>query len=215
MKKLLSLVVSFAFLVSVFTGCGDTTESSNDTETTQVTTAVETTTLPCEHDYRGTVTREATYDNEGEMTFTCTICGDIYKESIEKLVREMLPTEVLDAALSDVRYNMSPFSITIGRLVNAAIDNYKIKYLTGEEAIDSGYLSETQFDSSVDIHNVYYAIISGDTMINPDIPYMTEYESEAVKAYMIFDDDGVFQEAGVMLCENLQTCAILIMSTSY
>ena len=61
----------------------------------------------------------------------------------------------------------------------------------------------------------HYALYETIRAKHPDIPYMTEYEKEAVKAYMIFDDNGVFQEAGVKLCENLETCAILIMTTSY
>lgn len=40
----------------------------------------------------GVVTREATYDEEGEKTYTCSVCSYTKTESIEKLVREEEPT---------------------------------------------------------------------------------------------------------------------------
>ncbi len=45
---------------------------------------------PCAdgHDYKETVTRPATETDEGEVTYTCTRCGDEYKEAIPKLEKE-------------------------------------------------------------------------------------------------------------------------------
>ena len=215
MKRFLSIAVSFILLISLLSGCGDNDENKREEATKQESTTAVSTTQVCEHDYVSSISKEATYEEEGEKIYHCRKCDDMYVEPIAKLVRKTIPTEVLDQTLSDVKYYSNPFSISLGRLVNAAMDGYKIEYQTGEEAISNGHLSASQFDSTVDINNVYFAIISGDTMMNPDIPYMTEYEKEAVKAYMIFDDNGVFQEAGVKLCENLETCAILIMTTSY
>ncbi|MCM1500061.1 MAG: hypothetical protein NC124_16485, partial [Clostridium sp.] len=40
------------------------------------------------HDYKGSVTREPTTGSEGERTYTCTRCGDSYKESIPRLPSE-------------------------------------------------------------------------------------------------------------------------------
>ena len=169
----------------------------------------------CEHEYTSSVTKEPTYEAQGEMTYVCSKCDDTYTEPIEKLEKHVVPNSVLDNALSNAKYYSSPFSISVGKLVNSAMDNYKIKYLTGEEAIAEGYLSESDIDSSINIDNLYYAIISGDSMVNPDIPYMTEYEEEAVKVWMVFDENDELLNSGVTLCNNLQTCAILLMTSSY
>lgn len=169
----------------------------------------------CEHEYTSTVTKEPTYDASGERTYVCSKCDDAYIEPIEKLEKHIVPTSVLDNALSNSKYYSSPFSISVGKLVNSAMDNYKIKYLSGEKAIAEGYISESDIDSSIDINYLYYAIISGDSMVNPNIPYMTEYEKEAVKVWMIFDENDELLNSGVTLCENLQTCAILLMTSSY
>lgn len=169
----------------------------------------------CDHEYNSTGIIEPTYETEGEETFTCSKCGDTYTVQIERRTQPVVPTSVLDAALSDAKYYASPFSISIGELVNSAMDNYQVEYLRGEDAIAKGYLSESDIDSSVDINYLYYAIISGDTMLNPDIPYMTEYEAEAVQVWMIFDENNNCQNSGVTLCNNLETCAMLLMSYSY
>ena len=191
MRKLMTVAFCLLLIMTCLTACG------------------------CEHEYISYVTKEATYDAEGEMIYVCSKCDDTYTESIKKLEKHVVPTSVLDNSLSNAKYYSSPFSISVGKLVNSAMDNYKIKYLTGEEAIAEGYLSESDIDSSIDIDYLYYAIISGDSMVNPDIPYMTEYEEEAVKVWMLFDENDELLNSGVTLCSNLQTCAILLMTSSY
>lgn len=195
MKKFFVIVLSMVIAVSALAGCGSVQQ--------------------CEHQYTSTVTKEPDYENEGETVYTCNKCGDTYTEAIEKLVRSILPTTVLDAALSSIRYYSGPFSISLGDLVPTAMENYSIKYYVGEDAIEKGYISKKDFDKSVDINNVYYAVISGETMVNPDIPYLTNYVDGAVKTSMIFDDNGQLVSANVSLCNDLQTCAILIMTSGY
>ena len=174
-----------------------------------------TTNTVCNHDYLSIVTREATYDAEGEMTYTCSKCNSTYTEVIAKLEKHVVPSAVLDKAVSNAKYYASPFSISVGRLVNSAVDNYKMKHYSGEDAIEKGFLKTSQIDSSVDIDYLYYTIISGDTMINPGIPYLTEYEPEAVKVWMVFNENDELLNYGVELCNNLETCAILIMTSGY
>ena len=41
------------------------------------------------------------------------------------------------------------------------------------------------------------------------------YEEEAVKVWMVFDENDELLNSGVTLCNNLQTCAILLMTSSY
>ncbi len=166
----------------------------------------------CDHMYTSSVTKKATYNEQGEMTYVCSQCGDTYTEPIE---RHVVSRTILDESLSNIKYRSSIFTISIGKLVNSAMSDYKIEYFTGEEAIEKGYLSESDIDSSIDINYLYYAIISGETMQNPDVPYMTTYEEEAVIAWLLFDENDQLKNSGVALCGNLQTCAILLMSSSY
>ena len=201
MKKLLAMTLSVGITMMVFAGCGANQQDPA--------------TVVCSHQYVSTVIKEPSYESEGETAYTCSKCGDTYTERIEKLTRHVVPTSVLDEALSSSRYHSSAFSISVGQLVNAAMDNYKVQYLSGEEALSKGYITDNQIDSSVDVNYLYYAIISGDTMMNPELPYLTNYENEAVKVWMIFDDRDQLVNSGVTLCSNLQTCAILIMSNGY
>ena len=189
MKKIISMSVLTVLVLMLFAGCS------------------------CDHQYTSAITKEPDYDNEGEKIYTCSKCGDTYMEPIDKLVRETLSTAVLDAALSSIRYYSGPFSISMGNLIPNSMENYSIQYYTGEDAIEKGYISQKDFGSSVDINNVYYAVVSGNVMVNPEIPYLTNYVEGAVKTSMIFDDNGQLISANVTLCNNLETCAILMMTS--
>lgn len=192
MKKIFAMVLCVGFVMLQLSGCA-----------------------VCEHQYTGTVKKEATYDEEGEMVYICDKCNSTYTEVIEKLERHIVSTSVLDSAVSSAKYSNGPFSISVGKLVNSCMSDYSMKHYTGEDAISNGYLNRNQIDSSVDINNVYCSIISGDTKVNPSIPYLTEYAEVAVKVMMVFDENDNLQDYGVELCNNLQTCAILIMSSGY
>lgn len=213
MKKIKFTALLTAFVMLMLSGCSQSETSkthSPDSDTVDVKPGT-----ICGHEYIAGVVKEATYDSEGEMIYVCEKCGDTYKEPIEKLTGHIISTDVLDKELANIKYSNGPFSIGLGKLVNLAMDGYKIRYLTGEDAIAQKYLSEDELGDSVDLNYVYYAIISGDTMINPDIPYMTNYEEEAVKGWMVFDENDQLQGYSITLCSNLQTCAFLIMSDSY
>lgn len=152
-----------------------------------------------EHDYESSITKDSTY------------------ESIKE--KHIIPTPVLDKALSESKYYKNPFSISVGKLVNSAMDSYSITYYSGEEAVSKGYLSKSKIDNSIDLDkdldNLYYAIISGDAMLNPEVPYMTKSEERAVEVWMLFDENDNLLNSGVTLCRNLQTCAIILMTRSY
>ncbi|MDE7132399.1 MAG: hypothetical protein K2O65_11460, partial [Lachnospiraceae bacterium] len=57
------------------------------------------------HDYTGTVTKEPTTSAEGEMTYTCSRCGDTYTEPIPEKIPEGLWVSGLDQS---VPYTGSP-----------------------------------------------------------------------------------------------------------
>lgn len=189
MKRISAVVLSLVLIILMFAGCG------------------------CEHDYSSSVVKEATYEAEGEMSYTCTNCGDSYTEVIAKLEKHVVPTEVLEETLANTRYQSSVFSISVEKLVEQAMDNYKVTYYSGEEAIEKGLVQESEIDASVDINYLYYGVISGDTMMNPEIPYMTRYEEKAIEVWMVFDESDQLVSSGITLCSNLQTCAILLMSS--
>lgn len=52
----------------------------------------------CEHDYKSSVTREATCARKGEKTFICRECGDTYTESIPKNDNHVYTSEVTKEA---------------------------------------------------------------------------------------------------------------------
>ncbi len=169
----------------------------------------------CNHNYTSVITREATYDAEGEMTYSCSKCDSTYTEVIAKLEKHIVPADVLNKSVSNAKYYVSAYSISVGKLVNSAVENYKITHYSGEDAIKNGFLKKSQIDSSVDCDYLYCTIISGDTMLNPEIPYLTEYEPEAVKVWTIFNENDELLNYGVELCDNLETCAIIIMTSGY
>ena len=130
-------------------------------------------------------------------------------EIIEKKEKHIVPTSILDETLSNIKYSNDTFSIPLEKLFNRAMDGYEIQYLTGEEAIAQGYLSQSQIANSVDINYVYYAIISGNTMVTPDSS-SSRYEEEAIKALMIFDENDQLLNSSVTLCRRLELCANII-----
>lgn len=148
------------------------------------------------------------------LSVSLVACGNVadLDVDVEEDEVEAIPTSVLDEALSNVRYYSNPFSIKLGQLVNSAMPDYQIKYLTCQEAIEQGYVLESEIDSEVNRDKFYYAIISGETQVNPNIPYLTEYEEEAAKVWLLFDDNNNLANSGVQLCTNLETCAIIIMT---
>ncbi len=194
MKRMISIGLALVLCIC-FVGCTD--QPADD----------------CNHQYTSSVTKEATYEATGEMTYVCSLCNDTYTESIAKLEKPSVPTSVLDSAISKARYQSSMFSVSVAELVNSAMDSYEITYLTGEEAIEKGYINSG--DDSINLDYVYYGVISGETMSNPNIPHMTTYESEAVRVLMLFDENNQLQESAVSLCENLETCAIILMTSTY
>ena len=127
-----------------------------------------------------------------------------------------ISTEVLTDAFASTIFSF-PSSVTnsddglkiehkyalVGHIVTAAMDKFDIQYMTGKEAIAQGYLSEDELDDSIDLNYVYCAIISGYVMPNPEYPDYTYYNEEAVKCWMVFDEDDQLQDYDVTLCGDL------------
>lgn len=208
-KKALSAVIALAICLGMIAGC------ANEAKSTPVTTEAPTVATECQHEYTAVVTKEATYSSAGETTYTCKKCGDQYVEPIAQLEKHVVSDIVLNSCLANMRYYSGPFSITVAELMYSAISGYEVKYYSGEEAIRKGYLSKDSIDKSVDLDCLYYAVMSGNVMINPDLPYLTNYEDRAVEAWMVFDENDNLQNYGLKLCKNLETCAILLTTSGY
>lgn len=125
-----------------------------------------------------------------------------------------IPTYILDDVLSNIKYNVGgPFSMTIGELVNSAMPDYQIQYLTGEEAIAQGY-ADSSLENEADINNVYCAIISGNTTPNPYMPNIATYQKEAVVSIMIFNDNNQLLDHNTKICQDLEKCIMVLVSYS-
>ena len=127
-----------------------------------------------------------------------------------------ISTEVLTDAFASTIFSF-PSSVTnsddglkiehkyalVGHIVTAAMDKFDIRYLTGKDAVAQGYLSKDELDDSVDLNYVYYAIVSGDMAFSPEYLDNTEYNEEAVKCWMVFDEDDQLQDYHIDLCLDL------------
>ena len=229
MKKVL-IVLFVVFLLVCFSSCSISENNSNQTNTpenqvnqadtpvnqvNQADTPAEKTTCVT-HNYTSSVIKEATYDTEGEISYVCVNCGYSYTQVIEQLTKHTVPENVLNKVLSDMRYDISQqFSIPMGQLINYSIDGYKLQYYSVEEAPSLGYLFEGDLPETADEDMVYIAVVSGNTKVNPEIPYMTEYEDQALVAYMEFDENNNLIDYGYDACSNLHNCALIMFSSSF
>lgn len=191
MKKMVAILLCAASVLLTFAGCGP----------------------KCEHEYTAKITKEATYEAEGVTEYTCSKCGDTYTEAIAKKEHHIIPADTLNEAFSYIKYESGIFSMYIGELVQKAMSNYKVRFLTAEEAIKEGYVKRSDFDSDVDLDYVYYVFVSGDVMMNPDIPYYTTYFDRAIAGSLLFDENDNLEYYSISLCDSLKTCAILLMSS--
>ena len=124
---------------------------------------------------------EAAFDTDTETPFNSSI-------------RKPTSSE-LTGILSNKNLTFNEFSISIGEAVNNCIKNYKVTFITLAENENEALVT---FDESLinnyrkkfDLNNVYLAVVSGDLMLVPDMPYYTEYQKAAVFCIFPFDEDG-------------------------
>ncbi len=199
MKKFISVFICVFLLVS-FASCGSGNKKKECVE----------------HSYTSSIIKEASYDEAGEMLYVCEKCSYSYTQVIEQMTKHTVPDDILNDVLSDMRYEISQqFSIPMGQLINYSIDGYKLQYYSVEEALSLGYLFEGDLPETADEDMVYIAVVSGNTKVNPEIPYMTEYEDQALVAYMEFDENNNLIDYGYDACSNLQNCALIMFSSSF
>ena len=127
-----------------------TPEDTANYEAVEVEVAVEVT---CPgHQYESEVTREPTDTEEGEMTYTCTICGDTYTESIDSL----LPA-ITGITASDVSgtYTGQPYRIQVEGTKAGDIVTYALKQVSGD---DAGYRGEQPLMKNAGTYTVLYQV---------------------------------------------------------
>lgn len=103
-----------------------------------------------------------------------------------------------------------PFTISVGELLRKAVTGMTIRYYTLEEALNEGIYSS--IEEGTDTENIYVAVVSGEVMQNPDIPYMTTHEDKAMVAWMQFDDNQQVINYNVTPSSTLELCALLIVT---
>ncbi len=186
MKKglILFLVVILAFTLA---GCGDTSEDYENN-----------------YDNGNNAYEANDYNNAYE--------GNDYNNAYEEPTPARISDYVLESAMKSCIYRMDPFSISVGELLRKAVSGASVIYYNGDEMIEHGICGEDDIDASIDKNNVYYAIISGEVMRNPDIPYMTQHEEKAMIVLMVFDENQNVESYDVQLSETLRICAIQIMT---
>ena len=151
------------------------------------------------------------YDNNYDNDYNAYE-GNDYNNAYEEPTPARLSDYVLESAMKDCIYRMDPFSISVGELLRKAVSGASVIYYNGDEMIEHGICGEDDIDPSIDKNNVYYAIISGEVMQNPDIPYMTQHEDKAMIVLMVFDENQNVESYDVQLSETLRICAIQIMT---
>ena len=74
---------------------------------------------------------------------------------------------------------------------------------------DAHHARKGAVNAALSVEGLDFLVVLGDSV------GMTEYEKEAAVVWMIFDENNKLLNSGVDLCENLETCAIILMSSSY
>jgi len=102
MRKRMCKTVAMVLLMTslLLVGCGQkenktdannkverVTENATENTTEDIAETTKNVTLECEHSYTSTVTKEPTCeaDGQGEVTYTCSICGDSYTEETDRI----------------------------------------------------------------------------------------------------------------------------------
>ena len=86
MRKKFLMVVCALSITFTLVACGNN-GNVEDTLTPSTTPTETPTSTPHEHSYTSEVTKEATCesDGQGELTYTCSICGDTYTEETDRI----------------------------------------------------------------------------------------------------------------------------------
>lgn len=203
MKKTVRIIIALLLTTAslVLSSCGNVESAGNENTVKE--------TEKCRHSYVSSVIKEPTLKEEGKVEYTCSICGDKFTEQLEK---KTVSDDTLMRDFYNCTYDYSVFRITAKEILTYGVSNYELERGTGREAIEGGYLKKSDLDSSVDIDLLYVINVSGNCMVNPELPYYTTFEKQGMTALLLYDNNGKLARSELILCENLRTYALLRMS---
>ena len=107
------------------------------------------------------------------------------------------------------RYGDGTFSISIEELIARGFDDYEIEVYNYQDAAERGYASATGDSKTLEHLKVF--VVSGNVRVNPDVQHYVVYKEAAIIVYLIFDDNDNLTDTKVFLCDELSTCAALLM----
>lgn len=127
-----------------------TPEDTDNYQTVEVEVAVEVT---CPgHQYESEITKEPTDTEDGEETYTCTLCGDSYTERIDSLLPAI--TGITAADVSGT-YTGRPYQIQVKGTKAGDIVKYALKQVTGD---DVGYTQDQPVMQNAGTYTVLYQV---------------------------------------------------------
>ncbi len=110
------------------------------------------------------------------------------------------------------------YKISVDEGVNALVKNYSVTCVcladdqsAAEKIFNKSYLDT--YRDEYDLNNVYYCEVTGDLMLNPDIPYYTDRQT-VVYCIMAFDEKGNLIEGSdtLSISNDFQTSLLVYMS---
>ena len=137
---------------------------------------------------------------------------DIFKISV---LKEKIPDEVVEDAFLSMRHTAGIFSITCGEVLSKCAPNCEIEIIEYEdgknEYLSSEKIKTLEEEYSTELDNAYFAVVSGEILHNPEIPYYYSDYQIITWQLLLFDDDENFVEIlSGKISDDFETCAILL-----
>ncbi|MBR2952797.1 MAG: zinc ribbon domain-containing protein [Clostridia bacterium] len=137
---------------------------------------------------------------------------DIFKISI---LKEKIPDEVVKDKFLSMQHTAGIFSITCREVLSKCAPNCEIEIIEYEdgknEYLSSEKIKTLEEEYSTELDNAYFAVVSGEILHNPEIPYYYSDYQIITWQLLLFDDDGNFVEIlSGKVSDDFETCAILL-----
>ena len=115
---------------------------------------------------------------------------DIFKISV---LKEGISEEKLESAFLSLNYQVTPYSINVGRVIPRCSPDYEMEFLRFDEA-KNDMLTQSQIEkieqSGVwDTDNIYFAVATGTCIYNPNVSDYKSEEQVLMKIMLVFNDD--------------------------
>ncbi len=161
----------------------------------------------CKHQYTSSITKEPTCAEEGETTYTCSVCGDTYTESIAKSNEHQYTSKVTKEAtyaeIGKKHYSCLICGYTYTEVMpKTNVHRYRIKTLTNPSINGIGYKREIciicqkqntvsynwfKLDDSDNIWGIFYAnckMRSGATIQTIQCKLIICFSNDSTESYL-------------------------------